>query len=271
MLRTATFAAFLCSLFALGSAPATCPPTYENLNAVLWMQTSVEYKASAVQTYRLAQVALVHALHDPNWTAALEQTGDFQNLPPAVILDLDETVLDNSVFNARAITSPIPKGEFDAKWAEWMTERRAGLVPGAKEFLEFANAVGVVPIYITNRVCHVSQDDDPTVQQLRNLDLPLDPVAGRLFCAKNTAETDKTGRRRMCATKFRILLQFGDQLGDFLQIPANSADLGGREKLFLAHQSMWGERWFQLPNPTYGSWEGAVGYSVQDKLKHLRQ
>jgi predicted secreted acid phosphatase len=64
---------------------------------------------------------------------------------------------------------------------------------------------------------------------------------------------DKAERRKRCTAKFRILLLFGDQLGDFLQIPANSADLPGREKLFESHQSLWGERWFQLPNPMYGS------------------
>jgi len=269
MLRTTAYTAVLCSIFALGFAPPTAPTTYENLNAVLWMQTSVEYQASAVQTYRLAQVALVHALHDPHSTAALEQTGNFENLPPAVILDLDETVLDNSVFEARMTTSG---GSYsDAAWTAWVNERSAGLVPGAKEFLEFASAVGVAPIYITNRVCDVAKSDDPTVEQLRELKLPLDPVSDRLLCSKDSKESDKTGRRRMCAAKFRILLQFGDQLGDFLQIPAASANLEGREKLFLAHQSMWGEHWFQLPNPTYGSWEGAVGYSVPEKLKHLRQ
>jgi 5'-nucleotidase (lipoprotein e(P4) family) len=269
MLRTIECVAVLCSLFMLGCGPATAPPTYDNLNAVLWMQTSVEYQASAEQTYRLARVALVQGLRDPHWTAALEQMGGFEKLPAAVIFDLDETVLDNSVFEARMTASG---GSYsDAAWTAWVNERSAGLVPGAKEFLEFANAVGVAPVYITNRVCDVAKSDDPTVQQLRELKLPLDPVSDRLMCSKDSKESDKTGRRRMCATKFRILLQFGDQLGDFLQIPATSANLDGREKLFLAHQSMWGERWFQLPNPMYGSWESAVGYTVPDKLKHLRQ
>lgn len=59
MLRTTAYAAVLFSRVAIGFAPPTAPTTYENLNAVLWMQTSVEYKASAVQKYRLAQVALI--------------------------------------------------------------------------------------------------------------------------------------------------------------------------------------------------------------------
>jgi 5'-nucleotidase (lipoprotein e(P4) family) len=269
MFRTIVcIAAGLCSLLMLGT-PSSAPPTYENLNAVLWVQTSVEYKASSIQTYRLAESALLRGLKDPHWTAALEQNGDFENLPPAVILDLDETVLDNSALEARMTATGEPFS--DAVWVKWVEERSAGLVPGAITFLQFAHANGVAPLYITNRVCDPSKKDDPTVQLLRNLHLPLDPAGDRLYCSKDAKETDKTERRVKCATRYRILLLFGDQLGDFLQIPQNSANVEGREKLFEAHMSLWGERWFQLSNPMYGSWEGAVGYTVPDKLKHLRK
>jgi acid phosphatase len=233
------------------------------------MQTAVEYKASTVQTYRLAQTALLQGLRDAHWTAALEQSGDFETLPPAVVLDLDETVLDNSVIEARAVASGEPFSR--ASWMKWMEERSAGLVPGATDFLQFAHANGVTPIYITNRVCDSSKEDDPTVQVLRKLHVPLDSAVDRLFCAKDSKDNDKTTRRRLVVAKFRILLLFGDQLGDFLRIPADEANLEGREKLFAAHRSLWGERWFQLPNPMYGSWAAAVGYTVPEKLKHLRQ
>src|SRR6187401_1865157 len=64
---------------------------HENLNAVLWVQTALEYEASALQAYRLAALQLDAALADPSWTAATEQKGDASKLPPAVILDIDET------------------------------------------------------------------------------------------------------------------------------------------------------------------------------------
>lgn len=264
MIRTAVWTAVLCSFFALAS-PQSTSPTYENLNAVLWMQTSVEYKASALQTYRIAEGALLRGIQDRYWTAALEQTGQFQDLPPAVILDLDETVLDNSVFEARRVASGAqysPEG-----WENWVDERSAGLVPGAMDFLQFAHANGVAPLYITNRACNPLNDLDPTVQLLRNLHLPLDPVGERLFC-DDGKRGDKTERRKKCVARFRILLLFGDQLSDFLQIPPLPTSgkleereklLEEREKLFEAHQSLWGERWFQLSNPMYGtgndSWE----------------
>lgn len=74
---------------------ACAPRELENLQSLLWMQTSAEFYATVRQTYAAAQATLEHALHDKTWTAAVEQTGDFTNKPPAVILDIDETILDN--------------------------------------------------------------------------------------------------------------------------------------------------------------------------------
>jgi acid phosphatase len=268
MIRTATYAAIIGSFFALALA-SPAGPTYEDLNAVLWFQTSVEYQASAAQTYHSAEAALRRGLANPDWTAALEQTAKFETLPPAVILDLDQTVLDNSPFEARLVAAGEPFS--DAAWSKWANEESAGLVPGAKHFLEFARAKGVATIYITNRTCDPANPDDTLVIVLRKLQFPMEPIAGRLFCAQDKNDKDKTARRAKCAAKFRILLLFGDQLGDFLQIPAESATLDGRQKLYDSHQPMWGERWFQLPNPMYGSWETAAGRTLDEKLSHLRK
>ena len=100
MIRIGTWV--FCSSLKLAFA-ATVGPTYENLNAVLWVQTSVEYQASSAQTFHSAELALARGLNNPHWTAAVEQNANFEMLPPAVILDLDETVLDNSVFQARLL------------------------------------------------------------------------------------------------------------------------------------------------------------------------
>jgi 5'-nucleotidase (lipoprotein e(P4) family) len=267
MIRITACTLIFCTFLALVSAEPTAN-TYENLNAVLWVQTSVEYQASVMQTYHLAESSLLRGLQDQHWTAALEQDGNFEALPPAVILDLDETVLDNSGLEARFVAT----GEHysDQTWTKWVNEQRAGLVPGAMHFLQFAHSHGVAPIYITNRTCDVSNTDDPTIRVLRRLQVPLNPVQDRLLCAQDKDDTDKTTRRARCATKYRILLLFGDQLGDFLHIPKELSDIEGRQKLFAAHEALWGERWFQLPNPMYGSWEGAVGYALKEKLSKLR-
>jgi acid phosphatase len=104
--RAAILTVLGCTLL-LAFEPAVMA-SYDTLSAVLWMQTSVEYKASAEQTYHVAKAALVRELAKPTHTAALEQTSDFSKLPTAVIFDLDETVLDNSRFQAREVASGQP-------------------------------------------------------------------------------------------------------------------------------------------------------------------
>lgn len=271
MLRIAACLAVVASLFALIAArPAAAPaPTYENLNAVLWMQTAVEYKANAIETYRAGEAALLRGLRNPHWTGELEQTGNFANLPPAVVLDLDETVLDDSAFEAQLVATGAPWTH--EAWVAWMNGETAGVEPGAMDFLEFASAHRVAPIYITNRQCDPTKADDPTVVVLHKLKLPLATGPDWLLCEQPGAGSDKTARRVEAARHYRVLLLFGDQLGDFLTIPKDSANLAGREKLFEDHQAMWGDRWFQLANPMYGSWEGAMGYTVAEKLPYLRQ
>lgn len=238
------------------------PQTHENLNAVVWMQTAAEYQAATRQAYRAAEASLDRALREPNWTAALEQIEGFEKLPPAVILDLDETVLDNSAFQAR-LTASGAKFSEDA-WRKWVAEVKAGTVPGAREFLSIAHARGVRIYYVTNRTCDPSKADDPTVRMLRAHALPL--VASRLLCRTDTS--DKSARRKEVTYGARIVMLIGDDLNDFVSVPAN---LQARADIVSGYSRYWGERWFLIPNPTYGSWEANVGYTVEEKRKALRQ
>ena len=89
------------TLLALGTGSARAgdgPAANDNLNAVLWTQRSVEFKGNALGAFALARIRLDEALADLTRTAApAEQTGDFKDLPPAVICDVDETLLDTSL------------------------------------------------------------------------------------------------------------------------------------------------------------------------------
>lgn len=260
------------AVFTAAAAHSAEPAkTYENLDAVLWTQASVEYQANALQAYRTARVNLLEALEDKHWTAALEQTGNFAGLPPAVILDLDETVLDNSAFNAGMVA----RGEkyTGAGWDAWVKQARALQVPGAVEFLNFAQVHGVALIYITNRVCDASDPNDPTVQVLRNLRAPLAIPQGRLLCKDSTAENpeDKTMRRSRVASAYRVLLLIGDNFYDFIPQPKPGLTSEQRVQALRVYSSFFGERWIILPNPIYGSWEGPIGRTLDQKLKALRQ
>lgn len=262
-----TFLLLVCAAgLAPGQAPARVPVvSHENLNAVNWVQTSAEYRASALQTYRAAEASLLRALADPTWTAALEQQTPAKDLPPAVILDLDETVLDNSAYQARATASGTPFS--DGTWQQWVAEKRAGLVPGARDFLLLAHAHSVALFYVSNRVCDPNKQEDPTVAILRAHHLPFRPE--RLLC--KTTSGDKAARRAQVASGHRVLLLIGDDLNDFVSVPPDPNIIESRIVAVDAHSRFWGERWYMLPNPTYGSWERAVGLTVDSKRKALRQ
>jgi len=82
-------------------------PQNDLLNAELWIQTAIEYRANCLTVYALAKVRLGEAVADRNWTA-YDQSGSYQNLPPAVIIDLDETAIDNSAYEAALVVKQYP-------------------------------------------------------------------------------------------------------------------------------------------------------------------
>lgn len=246
---------------AAATAPAVVAPANganDNLNAVLWVQRSQEYRASALQTWRLAGQQLDRALADASWTALLPEEGGNQQsarLKPAVVVDVDETVLDNSPYQARLVHDG---GSYsDATWEAWVNEQKAQAVPGAVAFAQLAASKGVTMIYISNRT---SAMKDATLANLRTLGFPVadDSVylgLGTEVPGCTQVGSDKGCRRQLVAQKYRVLMQVGDQFTDFLQVEDNT--LAARDALLDKHQGWVGSRWWILPNPTYGGWEGA--------------
>lgn len=230
---------------------------HDSLQATLWMQTSAEYHAVTTGIYNSAREKLILALQDPDWTASLEQSGDYQDLPPAVILDVDETVLDNSPYAARNIRN---KQRYSPQtWTKWCKEAQAESVPGALEFTQFAARNGITVFYITNRD---SSLDESTRQNLANRGFPLDPNRDTVLTngEKPNWGSSKVERRQHVAKNYRILLLFGDDFNDFTYVRESSAE--ERNQLVEEAVGRWGIRWFLLPNPTYGSWERALRISA---------
>jgi acid phosphatase len=236
--------------------PAAAAPAKAPLpDSIVWFRTSVEYRATAIQAYRLAALMLDRALADRTWTAALEQTGDFGSKPPAVILDVDETVLDNSESEERNIREGAVYSE--ARWAAWCDERKAVPIPGALEFTRAAAAKGVAVFYVTNRDRALEQ---ATRDNLAKHGFPLDPNRDTVLTRAERPEwssSDKSSRRSLVAQSFRILLLVGDDFGDFVQ--GARGTLAARRALDEAKAAMWGVKWIALPNPLYGSWKTAAG------------
>jgi len=240
-------------------APAsTVTAADDNLNAVAWSQTAVEHDLIYLQTYRDAESRLLDALHDTNWDALskADRISPLKHLKPAVILDIDETVLDNSPYQARLVKSG---GEFnEADWAAWCEAAQARALPGAVEFTRFAASHGIAVIYISNRAKDL---DQATVANLSKVGLPVSgPEAflglGTVVEGCEQVGSEKGCRRQLVSQHYRVLMQFGDQLGDFLDVTANTE--AGRRTAVADYLPWIGTRWFVLPNPTYGSWEPAL-------------
>ncbi len=238
----------------------------DNLNAVLWQQTSAEYHANALQSFKLAQVALEAALKQPTLTAAVEQTGSFAALPPAVIVDVDETMLDNSAFQARLIKSGAPFAEAD--FTAWCNEHVALSVPGAREFSNFANSRGVRMIYLSNRDVSLTEVTRVNLAELGFSDTSNSGTF--LFRDKANGMDSKGQRRAIAAKKYRIVMLIGDNLGDFNE--GYKADVKARRTLVTDFSDYWGSRWFMIPNPGYGSWEQTLfGFDMSQTSDVIRQ
>ena len=234
------------------------PAPHDNLNAVLWMQRTAEYGAVTQTIYHAAADKLDRALKDKRWDALVpdERGNAAAGLPPAVVMDVDETVLDNSPYQARLIGNG--QEYDDVTWDQWVAEEKAKAVPGVVDFAKAASARGVTILYISNRATHLK---DATIANLRAVGMPVkdDSVFLGLGtfvqdCEQNGSE--KNCRRRLAGQQYRVLMQFGDQLGDFAEIVANTPQ--GRADLAGTYRGWFGERWFMLPNPSYGSWEPAL-------------
>jgi acid phosphatase len=249
---------------AVTAAAATVAPPSpgaaadDNLNAVAWSQTAIEHDLIYLQTYRDAQARLLAAAKDRNWNAlpTNDRAVPGNGLPPAVVLDIDETVLDNSPYQARLVRSG---GQYnEADWAAWCKEEAARALPGAVEFTQFAAKHGIAVIYISNRAKDL---DQATLANLRKVGLPVSGAEaflglGTFVEGCEQIGTEKGCRRQRISRKYRVLMQFGDQIGDFVTVLANNAI--GRRKAIAPYMGWIGSRWFVLPNTTYGSWEPAL-------------
>jgi 5'-nucleotidase (lipoprotein e(P4) family) len=258
------------------TAPGASNPAHDNLNAVAWVQTSVEYKALSEQTYRAAADHLDKALKEKNWDALVPEERGYtldesraSGLKPAVVMDVDETVLDNSPYQARLIRDGTDYDE--VTWAQWVAEKKAKPVPGVVDFAKAANAKGVTILYISNRAEHLKE---ATLANLRAAGLPVadDSVFLGLGtfvkdCEQNGSE--KNCRRKLAGQKYRVLMQFGDQIGDFAQVVSNTRE--SRDQLYDEYNDWFGERWWMLPNPTYGSWEPALFNNEWAQPKEARR
>jgi len=260
-LRLLALAAALLFPFAAlaqeSTPPATAPVAPDdNLNAVLWMQHSVEYQASMMAAFALAKRRLILAMNDKWWTAApAEQKGNYSKLPPAIIVDVDETMLDNSGYQAWNVASGQPFS--NETWKAYVETKTSKAVPGAVAFVRYANARGIKVFYVSNRTADM---ETATRENMKALNFPMGGnVDTFLMAGEQDGWTSRKGSRRAYIAKnYRVLLLIGDNFGDFVDgFKGTEAE---RQKIFDDSLEHWTKNWIMLPNPTYGSFE-AVPYA----------
>jgi acid phosphatase len=249
------------ALAACATAPPATQPcrlSHATINATLWMQTAAEYIAITREVYATADRTLDQAIADKSWTAATEQTIVDPSLPPAVILDLDETVLDTSSHQTTLIREG--RGYTEEHWHEWVMHDASRGIEAAHDFVLDAQRRGVAVFYVTNRL---ATEVEPLRATLTRLGLPLtnDNLLVR-GAREEWKSSDKTPRRAFVASTHRVIMLFGDDLNDFANARGKSLD--ERDAIVSAHASDWGRKWFILPNPVYGSWENTITGTAKD-------
>lgn len=247
------------TLLISGCRPAPQSNSQEHLlQAVSWYQNSAEMKAIYIQSFSWASKIV---------REKLEQSA---SLPLAVILDIDETVLNNSPQTAQQIVDGVP---FSNKmWDEWCQLSEAEPLPGALSFTVWAAEMGVELFYISNRGNHLL---DLTLDNLKSAGFPFADAKHVLL---KTDTSDKDERRASVSQSHDVVLLIGDNLGDFSGIFDERQD-GADVENVMANSELFGHKYIILPNPLYGGWEKPFrgespeisNLNKRDALKYYRR
>ncbi|WP_129409588.1 5'-nucleotidase, lipoprotein e(P4) family [Marinitoga lauensis] len=219
--------------------------------AMDWYQTSGEMKALAYQAFNVAKMVFDNDLANNN-----------DPTKRAIIVDIDETILNNSPYDAGHIDT---NHAYPTGWNDWCNAAQAKALPGAVEFLNYVVEKGADVYYISNRKVAVKEG---TMKNLKALGFPQvtdDHVLLR------TDTSDKEPRRKMVEKDHRIVLLMGDNLNDFTSVFRHKG-LNERNALVDQFKNEYGVKFILLPNPIYGDWEGAIyngnwGLSPEEKSK----
>ncbi|MFH0867066.1 MAG: 5'-nucleotidase, lipoprotein e(P4) family [Bacteroidota bacterium] len=211
-----------------------------------WYSRSAEMRACFYQAYNIAQLRLDNYLN--------KVTDKSQK--SAVVIDIDETVLDNTPFEIKCIETG--KGYSGETWVKWTGMGKARALPGALEFLTYAKSKNVEVFYVSNRKIAERQST------LKNLDSLGFPYADTIHLLLRTKESSKEERRLRIAIDYNIIMYVGDNLADFDGLfDKRHDDLGF--SLVDQNKSKFGDKFIVLPNPMYGDWEMSL-YPKEPKV-----
>lgn len=204
------------------------------VGATLWYQRAAELKALSYQAFNIARLQL-----------DLDLQFNEEPSERAIIVDIDETILDNSAYQAHVVLSG--KGFDPQTWEQWVDLAQASALPGAVEFINYAHSQGVEVFYITNRY---ERGREKTIKNLALWGLPV--KSENLLMRVD--EHSKKQRRQQVKDQYRVVLLMGDQLEDFSH-RFDDVDLAERDEVTEFYRDQFGHRFIILPNPMYGMWE----------------
>ena len=220
----------------------TGPDLEYQVGTILWTQTSAEYRALAYQAFDLAKLRLDQALAKEKSVRAAK--------PMAIVVDVDETVLDNSRFQAELILRGA--GYTPQAWQAWCDRAEAGAVPGAADFLNYAARHGVRVFYITNRR---QPEKAGTMTNLKNAGFPN--VSEETVMIRENTSPSKEARREKVRAGHRLVMQVGDNLNDFND-HFSGKSIADRKAQVDSERAAFGSEYIVIPNPMYGDWESAI-------------
>jgi 5'-nucleotidase (lipoprotein e(P4) family) len=219
-------------------APPPKPPAAEEALQIKWMRDSAEYVAITRGTYADAAEDVLAAAKGLKKSAAW-----------GVILDVDETALDNSTYQLERLAYGV--GFDDSSWNAWCARRAAAPIPGTREFVTAVRAAGGRVAYVTNR-SESTREDTRANLEAAGLWAKDDALC---LLADGATSSSKAERRQMvqkgdaacgwAGTPVTVLAFVGDQITDF---PGKDEGL----------EPAWGKGWYMLPNPMYGGWTRSV-------------
>ncbi|MBQ3366989.1 MAG: hypothetical protein IJG43_09955 [Acidaminococcaceae bacterium] len=186
----------------------------ENLMAVLWVQRSAEFRGLSYQAYNLATREVDKAVaqrreKEKNLLKTKEIITEPRNrlLPLAVVLDIDDTIASHAALEAYYIEHPEAKADYNA-WEQWISRHNL-LLPGAADFLKYADKSGVQVFYVTGRG---PQDKKVTEEFLQKAGLPFPDESHLLM---NDGSGGKMNHFAKLARRYDVICYLGDNVGDF--------------------------------------------------------
>jgi len=224
--------------------------THPAEDAILWQQTSAEYKALCLQAFNMARIRIEMI------NAGQE---DASNQGMIVVMDLDETVLDNSPYSVKMMREG--KRYSESSWDEWVRKKSADLIPGAKEFIDFLRLKNIDVYYISNRDFSTVKF---TLQNLAMLGIETD-ISHLMLKESNSKE-----ERREKLSDYNIVLMLGDNLADFSAKFEDKQTIEERSQLVTTeYYNDFGRKFILLPNPVYGDWMDALENTAKGRDQQL--